>query len=146
MQANSSEIGRGRQIAGNVLIFLPGLVLVASAIAKVAHVPKVIEQMGPMGFDGWRLTFIGILEISSALLFLIPLTRSFGLLLASAYMGGAIATHVQHNLPFYSPAIFLALLWLGTWLRHPQILWSWGTGAARISHRANEGSQEAERG
>jgi uncharacterized membrane protein YphA (DoxX/SURF4 family) len=145
MTTDGSTIGKSRRITGNILIFLLGLVLVASAGAKLAHIPKVVEQMGAMGVDGWRLTFVAFLEVSSAILFLLPLTRSLGLLLVSAYMGGAIATHVEHGQPFVQPAIFLALLWLGALLRHPQILWSWGTSAERMSHPANEGGQEAVR-
>jgi hypothetical protein len=125
MQANGSD-SKGRRITGNALIFLTGLILVASAGAKLAHVPKVVELMGAMGVDGWRLTFVAFLEISSAILFLFPITRSLGLLLVSSYMGGAIATHLEHGQPFIQPGIFLALLWLGSWLRHPGILWSLG--------------------
>jgi len=127
-----------------------GLALVASAASKFAHVPKVVEQMGLAGIEGWRLTFVAFLEVSSAVLFLIPFTRSAGLLLVSAYMGGAIATHVEHG-PFIQPAIFLTaifltLLWLGTWLRHPQIGWSWGINDARLTHLGNQASQQTAAG
>lgn len=146
MATNGSAIGKSRRIAGNILIFLVGALLAASAGAKFAHMPQVVRQMSPMGLEGWRLTFVAFLEISSALLFLFPATRSVGLLFVSAFMGGAIATHLEHGQAIIQPGVFLALLWLGAWLRHPQILWSWGTGAARLSHLANEGSREAARG
>jgi hypothetical protein len=124
MDAANTSIGKTRRIAGLVLICLGSIVLIGSAGAKFAHVPKVVNEMGAMGFDGGRLTMIAVTEIASALLFLLPFTRSIGLLLVSAYMGGAIATHVQHGQPFIQPAVVLAILWAGTWLRHPQILWS----------------------
>ncbi len=146
MSTNGSAIGKSRRIAGNILIFFLGLVLVASGAAKFAHVPKVVEQMALAGIEGWRLTFVAFLEVSSAILFLFPLTRSLGLLLVSAFLGGAIATHVEHGLPFIQPGVFLTLLWLGAWLRHPQILWSWNARNARLSQLANEGSREAARG
>jgi hypothetical protein len=133
MTTNGAANGKPRRIAGNILISLLGLVLVASGAAKFAHVPKVVEQMGLVGIEGWRLTFVAFLEVSSAILFLIPLTRSLGLLLVSAFLGGAVATHLEHGLPFIQPAIFLALLWLGALLRHPQILWSSGATAAPSS-------------
>src|SRR5713226_1815622 len=104
MQTNTSSISKTRRIAGNILISLGGLVLVGSSAAKFAQVPKMVSELGAMGFDGHKLTFIAVLEILSAVLFLVPLTRSIGLLLASAYMGGAIATHLQHNQPFIQPA------------------------------------------
>ena len=85
---------------------------------------EFVKSVRSMGFDGHKLMFIAVLEVLSALLFLIPFTRSIGLLMASAYLGGAVATHVGHDQPFIQPAIVVAVLWLGACLRHPQILWS----------------------
>jgi hypothetical protein len=130
-----NSIGKGRRIAGNVLVFFGGFVLFASAIAKFAHVPKVVNELGAMGFDGEKLTMIAILELACALLFVFPLTRSGGLLLVSAYLGGAVATHVQHNQPFIQPAFILALLWVGVWLRNPQVLWSLSPASSKREFR-----------
>ena len=113
--------GPRSRIAGNILIALTGLMLIGSAIAKLAHVPKVAAELGAMGFDSHKLLVIGILEIFCAVLFLFTSTRPLGLLLVSSYMGGAIATHLQHSLPVAQPAFVLALMWLGVWLRHPQV-------------------------
>jgi DoxX-like family len=124
MDTSNASVGKGRRIAGLVLICLGSIVLIGSAGAKFAHVPKVVNELGAMGFDGERLTMIAVTEIASALLFLFPFTRSIGLLLVSAYMGGAIATHVQHGQPFIQPAMIMAIIWTGAWLRHPQVLWS----------------------
>lgn len=138
MRTNQTDEGRARRIAGTVLIFLCGLALVASAGAKFAHMPQVAAQLGGWGFTGGRLTLVAVLEILSALLFLIPPTRSAGLLMVSAYMGGAVATHVQHGELSLQPALFLALLWLGAYLRHPQVLWSLGQGSLGAGRRAPE--------
>lgn len=124
MQTNSSSVGKKRRITGTVLMGLASIMLIGSAVAKLAHVPKVVTELGAMGFSGNKLIFIAILEILSAVFLLIPVTRSFGLLMVSAFMGGAIATHVGHDQPFIQPAMVLVIFWLGTWLRHPQILWS----------------------
>ena len=124
MNAENLFISGKRRITGNILIFMSGLILVASAGAKLAQVPQVVTQIGALGFSGNRLTLIAILEIMSAILFLIPVTRSVGLLLASAYLDGAISAHLGHAQPILQPAVILTLLWLGAWLRHPEILWS----------------------
>jgi len=124
MRTDNVSIRRGRQIAGNVLIILGGVMLIGSSGAKFAHVPAVVTQFGAMGFTDNRLMFIAVLEIISAILFLIPRTRSAGLLLISSYMGGAIATHLQHGESIIPPSIVLLLMWLGMWLRHPVILQS----------------------
>ena len=117
---------RARRIAGSVLIVLLGLVLASSAIVKFAHVPGVVTTMAASGFANGKLTLVATLELLSAALFLLPRTRSVGLLMLSAFLGGAICTHVQ--LGEYSkvggPSFLLFLVWIGTWLRHPQALWS----------------------
>lgn len=107
--------------AGNFLIYLFSFLLVGSSVAKLIPVPKVAAQMALVGFAGGRLTFIAVLEIVSAFLFAYPRTRSFGLLMVSAYLGGAIAAHVGHGQVGFQPAIVLGLLWLATWLRYPQL-------------------------
>lgn len=124
MNTENLSISGKRRIAGNILIFMCGLILVASAGAKLAQVPQVVTQIGALGFTGNRLTFIAILEVLSAVLFVIPITRSAGLLLSSAYLGGAISAHLGHGQSILQPAMILSFLWLGAWLRHPEILWS----------------------
>lgn len=114
----------GRVRVGTILIYLLSFVLAGSAVAKFAHVPKVASQMSALGFDGEKLKLIAVLETASALLFAFPRTRSFGLLMVSAYLGGAIATHVGRNEPPFQPAIVLALFWIAAWLKHPETLWS----------------------
>lgn len=130
MNTGNNSMSKGRRIVGNILVFFTGFVLVASSIAKFAHVPKLVNELAAMGFDGDRLLAIAFLELACALLFVIPLTRSAGLLLVSAYLGGAIATHVQHGQPFIQPAMILALNWIGVWLRNPQVLWSLGQASS----------------
>ena len=115
---------------GTVLITLGGLLLLGSAAAKLAHVPKVVAQMTALGFDGHKLTFIALLEVASAVLFLVPFTRWLGLLLVSSFMGGVIATHLQHDQSIVAPSIILLLLWLGTAFRHREVVWSVQQSAA----------------
>ena len=114
---------RARRRVGVALITLVGLILVASSITKLAGVPPVVRQLDGFGFAG-EVRLLGIMELASGALLLIPRTRSLGLLLASAFMGGAIATHLQHQELPAQPAIVLTLGWLGIWLRHPVALWS----------------------
>lgn len=123
MSGSMNKTG-ARAWVGRIMIYFLSFVLAASAVAKFAGIPKVASQMAAMGFDGQKLTMIAVLEIISALLFAFPRTRSIGLVMVSAYLGGAIATHVGHNQPPFQPAIVLGLFWLAAWLRHPQVLWS----------------------
>ncbi|HSP17676.1 MAG TPA: DoxX family protein [Thermoanaerobaculia bacterium] len=117
-------MSRARRVFGNVFLTFPGLILIASSFAKFARVPAVAGPLANLGFFGERLQFIAVLEVVSALLFLIPRTRAVGLVLVSAYMGGAIAAHLGHGEPISQPAVILVLFWVATTVRHPEALWS----------------------
>jgi DoxX-like protein len=123
---NSGGNSRARSIAGNILMALPALGLVGSSLVKFAQVPGVVHKMALLGFGGEKLTLIAALELVSALLFVYRRTRSFGLLFLSAFLGAAICVHVQVGqfADAAGPTLFLTLAWVGTWLRHPEMLWS----------------------
>jgi hypothetical protein len=118
-----SKMSRARQITGWVLTALLSALFLASASAKLLHAAQVEEMMGKWGL-GDQVTLIGVGEAVSALLFLIPRTHSLGLLLLSAYMGGAIVTHMQHGEPYVSQSIILVVIWIAGFLRHSQVLQS----------------------
>lgn len=73
------------------------------------------------GLEG-KLILIGIGELIAAILFLIPRTSSLGVLLLSAHLGGAIATHMEHGEMFIPQAIMLLLVWVANYLRNPEML------------------------
>jgi len=128
---------------GNTLIYICAGALIISSGLKLLHPAKVVAYMGFLGYQNGTFVLIAALEILAALFFLFPSTRASGLLLVSAYFGGAISAHLaQHAFvgggpflrfnathPFLGtiPAsIFLMAAWLGVWLRHPEARWSRG--------------------
>ncbi len=121
-----------RQKTGNFLIGLCSFLLIFSSSLKFAHVPKAVAQMSSMGFTGDKLLFVAVLEALTAIVFLTPAVRSFGVLVISSYLGGAIASHVASGQyrAIVTPTVCLTLAWLGTWLRHPQLLWSFKSSEA----------------
>jgi hypothetical protein len=121
-----SRSSHGRSITGTILIFLAASALGLSSILKFAAVPAVVHKMALAGFTDGKLFLVAALELASAFLFLYGRTRSFGLLFLSAFLGGAICSHLQMGeLPAaVGPCVLLSLAWIGTWLRHPEMLWS----------------------
>jgi hypothetical protein len=117
--ANPSPV---RLRTGNGLIYFSSFLLLGSAAAKLLRVQPVAIRMAALGFFGGKLIFIAFLEIASALLFAYQPTRSFGLLMLSAYLGGAIAVHVGHDQLPLQAATVLAGVWLSVWLRYPESL------------------------
>jgi hypothetical protein len=118
-----STKNRGRQIAGWILTVLLTALFVASSSGKLLGAAQVVEMMQKWGL-GDHVLLIGAGELASALLFVIPYTHSLGLLLLSAYMGGAIVTHMQHGESYITQSIILALIWVAGFLRHPEVLQS----------------------
>ena len=92
-----------------------------------ALIDHLVDQTKvPGGFGSEKITLVAALELLSALLFLLPVTRSVGLPFASAFLGGAIAAHVRAG-EFAGalwPALFMSVCWMGVWLRYPEVLWS----------------------
>jgi hypothetical protein len=125
-RAPSASTAPIRRTAGLTVLVICAILLSGSAISKFAHVPGVVRQMAASGFAGPKLTLIASLELLGAMLFLLPRTRSLGLLMVSAYLGGAICAHVQGgDYPHAAaPSILLSVVWIGTALRHPGMLWS----------------------
>jgi len=114
---------KGRRIATWILTILIGLLFIASAIAKFMAASEVIQAAEKWGLRD-HLMLIAVGELVSVLLFLIPRTNSLGVLLLSAYMGGAIVTHMQNAEPYYTQAVLLLLIWVAGYLRHPELLQS----------------------
>jgi hypothetical protein len=125
--------------AGNSLIHVSGGVLLISSFVKFLHPAKVVAYMGFLGYSGDTLYLIAAVEMLIALLFLRRSTRWMGLLLVSAYLGGAIAAHIayhpltgtapillfnfhHHFLGSLPPAVVLAAAWIGFRLRHPEAI------------------------
>ena len=129
---------------GSLLMFFPGLALAMSSILKFAHVPGVVHEMTIMGFTGGRYALVAALELLSAILYFYPRTRSFGLLFLSAFIGGAICTHVQMGeiAKAVPPAILLTLAWTGSWLRHPEVLWSFRKNNSAADLTREEGERQ----
>ena len=146
MVTNSST-KRARSIAGTTLILVPAIAVMLSETAKLLHVPAVAQQMAAAGFGGGKLTLVGGLGFMSALLFVFPRTRSIGLLLLSSFLGGATCLHVQRSeyANALGPVTLLCLAWIGTWLRHPQMLWSFTKSTVESNHagKRNLVSREA---
>jgi hypothetical protein len=117
-----------RRIAAWILTGLLSALFVASAAAKLLQAELAVKGFTELGL-GDHLLLIGVGELVSAILFFIPRTNSLGLLLLSAYMGGAIVTHMQHGQPYIAQSVILVLIWVAGYLRHPEVLQSFRSGA-----------------
>jgi len=84
------------------------------------------ETMTVYGYSKMEINLIGVIEVISVLLFVLPKTITVGTLMLSAYFGGAIATHISTLPPlddFFFPLIVLIFIWITSYIRNPK--W-WG--------------------
>lgn len=113
---------RINNISGWVLTLLLGLLFALSSFLKLSYNPTALAQASSMGFDAQTYWYIGLIELTALVLFLIPKTGLFGSLLLIAYMGGAIATHLQHSQSIFVAVVVQALVWVSLALRYPDFL------------------------
>jgi hypothetical protein len=119
------------QIAGWVLsLLLAAFLIVVSAIPKFVEWEGKAEMFAKLGYSIDTMMKIGVVEIASALLFVIPRTGFLGAVLLTAYLGGATETHVRVGEPFLFPVIMGVLAWIALGLRRPEVF-SLAFGSAR---------------
>jgi hypothetical protein len=109
---------------GWVITVLIVLMMTASGTMKILNPPQLAEQFtGKFGYPGDVTLYLGIVEISCAVLYLIPPTAILGAILLTGYLGGAIATHVRIHDDFsiIPPAVIGVFVWLAVFLRDPRV-------------------------
>ena len=140
MQIEDSLTTEKRRRRGNWLINFCVIGLIASSLFKFSRLSGPIAYMASLGYKDRAYFLIAGLELLVAIVFYLRPTRLLGLLLVSAYFGGAISAHLATSRPSFArspymaymlshpaagiiPAgVFLASAWIGVWLRYPELL------------------------
>ena len=100
---------------------LVGAIFLMSGTMKFNLPADALTQMASQGLTPAMAKNLAIIEILSAILFLIPRTSVLGTLLLTAYMGGAIATHFTHGQPLMAPCVILAVVWIVSVWRNAEL-------------------------
>ncbi len=108
-------------VIGWILGGLCAAVLLFSASMKLINPPGMDKGFEHLGWPVSLALALGVLELSCALLYLIPPTAILGAILVTGYMGGAIATHVRIGEPFWMQALIGIVFWLGLYLRDTRL-------------------------
>jgi hypothetical protein len=113
-----------RNIIGWVLSGLIAAFLLFSASMKFMADAKGLADAAGMGLNADEYYIIAVLEIISVILFLIPRTGVLGTMLLAAYLGGAIATHMEHNEIAGQPTVAVIMeivLFIAAAIRFPEL-------------------------
>ena len=124
MSSRSSTSNKvGWALSGLAILFLGtdagAKILVPAMMA--AYTPPQLRIPSDPGF--YRL--LGGILAGCTILYAIPRTAVLGALLLTAYLGGAVATHLLAGSPLISNTLFGVYLglavWGGLWLREPRL-------------------------
>jgi hypothetical protein len=109
----------GRALSGFVALFL-----LFDGAVKLVPPQAVIDISRQLGYSSDTIFGVGLVLLACLALYLIPQTASLGALLLTAYLGGAVATHVRVGSPLFSvlfPTFVAAMVWGGLLLRKPSL-------------------------
>ena len=111
--------------AGTLLTALPVLFLLFDSTIKLLVIQPVVDSFRHLGWPVHLAATLGALELICLILYLVPRTAPLGALLLTAYLGGAVATHVRIESPLLTHVLFpvyvAVLLWIGLLLREPRL-------------------------
>lgn len=108
-------------VSGLVIAFL-----LLDAVMKLIAIPQVLQAGEQIGYPGVTMARgLGLLLLLCTALYVMPRTAVLGALLVTAYLGGAVATHVRLGNPLFSHVLFGVYvgiaLWAGLYLREPRL-------------------------
>ena len=108
--------------AGRVIRGVVSLFLLLDGGLRVAHFAPYVEGLTQFGYPQSLATPIGLTLVVATVLYVIPRTAVLGAILVTGYLGGAAATHVRIENPWYGFAVALGVLaWLGLYLRDARV-------------------------
>lgn len=120
--SSSSSFWAGWVVSGLVIAFL-----IFDGGTKVLRVVPVMEACERIGLGANVVVGIGAVLLACTALYVVPRTAVLGAILLTAFLGGAVATHVRAGSPMFEtvfPIGFCGLAWLGLVLRDPRLLWT----------------------
>jgi uncharacterized membrane protein YphA (DoxX/SURF4 family) len=112
---------KSKKIIYWVLTSFVAFIFLGSAVGKLTANEEAFKMASSFGLDAKIYTLLGIVEIVCLLLFVIPRTGILGTLLLSAYMGGAIATHLEHGISILAPCVIQSFLFIVAFYRFPEL-------------------------
>ena len=111
---------------GWIMSALFGAFMIGASVApKLLGMPVAEGTLAELGWPRGYAILIGLIELTSTVLFLIPATALLGAILMTALFGGAVATQLRAGMPMFSHILFGVYLglfmWAALWLRSPAL-------------------------
>jgi len=105
--------------AGRLITVLTAAFLLFDAMVKVLNLPVAVAGTVRLGYPARLVVYIGIVQLICLGAYLYPRTAVLGAILLTGYLGGATATQVRVEDPwFIFPVVVGMLVWAGLSLRN----------------------------
>lgn len=128
---------------GRILSGVAALALFADSVGKLVEAQPVIDGTLALGYPRGSVFMLGVILFTCVLTYVIPRTSVLGAILLTAFLGGAVATHVRVGSPLFThilvPTYVAAFVWGGLILRDPRLraFLPWATRASGSRTHAN---------
>ena len=110
--------------AGRIMSGFAGLFLLVDGGMKLFKPAVVLKATRELGYPESEIVGIGVLVLVCTVLYLFPRTSILGAILLTGHLGGAIASQVRVEAPWFN-VIFAfvlgCLVWGGLWLRDARV-------------------------
>jgi DoxX-like family len=102
-----------------LLTAMVSFVFLGSAFGKLSGNADALKMASDFGIEPRTYMILGIVELSCLILFVTPRTGVVGTILLASYMGGAIATHLEHNVSIIAPVLVQTFMLIVAFYRFP---------------------------
>ncbi|CAN5547880.1 DoxX family protein [soil metagenome] len=109
---------------GRIISAFAVLFLVFDAVIKLINIQPVVDASILLGLPVDLAPRVGLLLLACLAIYLLPRTAVLGAILLTGYLGGALAIQLRIGaalFPLVFPLIIGALLWVGLFLRDPEL-------------------------
>jgi hypothetical protein len=114
---SKTRVWIGRVISAWLVLFL-----VFDAAVKILRLSVAVEGTTRLGYPAHLVAILGIVQLVCLAVYVVPRTRIAGAILLTGYPGGATATQVRVEDPwFLFPVAIGGLVWAGLWLRDSRV-------------------------
>lgn len=117
---NNQNISKGRLWTSYGLQGLVSAMMLMGAANNLMRTEMAVKGATDMGFADSSIIYLGIIALICTLLYIFPKTNILGAILITAWLGGAVATHMIHKDAMgmtFAPVIFGIVVWAALWLR-----------------------------
>lgn len=118
------QVSKGRLWTSRIIQIIVILMFLMGAINNILQTESAIDGAVEMGYPKEAVLYLGIVLLASTILYAVPKTSILGAIILTAWLGGAVATHIIHRDPAFNtffPVVFGVLIWLSLLLRNKNL-------------------------